>query len=63
MATGGVPTVVTPLGWYETPMARMLIARFDFVRPFAGMTHQFGWVAFEPNPDWKPTVEPTGIKA
>lgn len=49
-----VPMVITPLAWYETPMAKTLIAKFVHAR--TGWT-QFGYVAYIPNPDFTPKTE------
>ena len=49
-----MPMVVTPLYWYETPMVNTLVARFLF-EPNGWTQH--GYVAYVPNPDWKPRVE------
>ena len=49
-----VPMTVQPLYWYETPMVTSLIAEFVYLPN--GWT-QYGWIAFTPNPDWKPKGE------
>lgn len=46
---GILPAIVTPLSWYETPLATSLVARF--VAP-NGWT-QFGWTEYHPNPDFQ----------
>lgn len=48
--TRAYPAVVTPLEWYVTPLAIVLIARFEAPD---GWT-QYGWVGYRPNPDYKP---------
>lgn len=50
-----MPAVVEPIGWYETPAARSLIA--SFTTPDGWV--QYGWIAFEMNPEWQ--VEPSGM--
>jgi hypothetical protein len=47
-----VPMLVTPLEWYETPMANTLIAHFLYL---PNSWQQYGWIAYTPNPDWKPS--------
>ena len=47
-----VPMIITPKAWYETPMAKVLVAHFLYV---PNGWQQWGYVAFIPNPDWKPS--------
>lgn len=46
-----IPMVATPLYWYETPMARVLVARLETID---GLWTQFAWIGYEPNPAFKP---------
>ena len=43
--------IITPKAWYETPMAKTLIAHFLYV---PNGWQQWGYVAFIPNPDYAP---------
>ena len=42
-----IPMDVTPIGWYDTPFANALIAKFVYVPN--GWT-QYGWIAFKLHP-------------
>lgn len=46
-----IPMMVTPIEWYQTPLADTLIAHFLFA---PNMWEQYGWVAYEVNPEYQP---------
>lgn len=51
--TGTFPALVTPLRWYETPIARSLLAKFQNMNGYT----QYGWVAYEANPTFTPASQ------
>lgn len=53
-----VPMMVTPMYWYQTPLANTLVAHFHY-QPNGW--EQWGWIAYEPagTPPTEPTGEPT----